>query len=474
MLWSKLFIPTLREEPSNFADPAQKLLVRAGYLRRLAAGGWAYLPMARRALGKIVGIVREEFDGIGAQELLLPPGRGIEQLAGEIRSPKQLPQIWYQFQAGLECWTLDDGEVSRGAVAAAFRRILDRCGLRYEVAGTRLVWPSDAGGQTVVRGTNYIAPLEEAETVAAPPLAPDPAGDLPPEPFPTPGVKSIADIAAFTGLPETSQIKSLVMMAGAEPVLALLRGDHLLSEEKLARQLGRPVRSATAEEIRKWFGADAGSLGPVGVDGIRVLADLALRGRRNMIAGANRNEYHLRHVTPGEDFQAEFMDLRLASPEDTSIHGSPIQFEKVREMARLGEQKHGIDIEQLVFTLAEQNHDKDGLLLPAPVAPYDLVVTAVAYSEAAQREAAAKIAGEARAAGLDALIDDRDERPGVKFKDADLVGFPYRVNLGRKLAEGMVELVERRSKQVTELPLPEAVAVVRTRLPSGTSPAPAP
>jgi prolyl-tRNA synthetase len=204
-------------------------------------------------------------------------------------------------------------------------RALERCGVKFVQAGDQFVAEGEAGGDVLVRGTNYAALLEKAVSVPQPPLAPDPAGDLAPEEFSTPGVKTIAQIAEFTGLPATSQIKSLVLAAGGAPLLVLLRGDHQLSPAKLAG-----ARPAEAEEIRRWFGADPGSLGPVGVSGIRILADEALRGRRNMIAGANKNDYHLRHVTPGEDFTAEFADLRQVTERDFSItDGGPLRFSPV-------------------------------------------------------------------------------------------------------------------------------------------------
>ncbi|MCU1337247.1 MAG: Prolyl-tRNA synthetase, partial [Bryobacterales bacterium] len=380
----------------------------------------------------------------------------------------------------------------------AYCRIFDRCGLDYmmveahsgAMGGSQsheFMVVSDAGEDLVVRGANYAANLEKAVSVSKPPAAPDPEGDLTPEEFHTPSVKTIAEVAQFTGLPETSQMKSLVMVAGGNPVLALLRGDHQLSEAKLASVLEADVRAAHPEELRQWFGADAGSLGPIGVmKSVRILADEALRGRRNMIAGANKNDYHLRHVTPGEDFEAEFHDLRQAAEGDTSVvDGSPLTVHKTVEVGHIfklgykysksmglhvtnesGEEiapimgSYGIGIERILSAAVELYHDADGIVLPPAIAPFTVVVTPVNIKDEAQRKAAEEIYVAFKKAGVDVLLDDRDERPGVKFKDADLIGIPYRITVGKKLPQGIVELVERRPKRSTDVPIGDIVGAV--------------
>jgi prolyl-tRNA synthetase len=283
-------------------------------------------------------------------------------------------------------------------------------------------------------------------------------GDLAPEPFHTPGVKTIAELAAFTGLPETAQMKSIVMRAGEGLVLALVRGDHSLSEAKLRKILGRDVEAATADEIRAKFGSDPGSLGPVGLEGVRVLADEALRGRRNMICGANRTDYHLRHATPGEDFQAEFFDLRVAV-EGPGQDGVPVRIEGGGLVGKVGD----ISSEYVLIELSQQNRDDAGLVMPPMVAPFSVLLTPVNIADQAQRATAEKLYEDAKAAGCDALLDDRDQRPGVKFKDAELIGIPWRVTLGKKLGEGLVEVQERRGKGSWDVPVGEAVAFVRGR-----------
>jgi prolyl-tRNA synthetase len=232
------------------------------------------------------------------------------------------------------------------------------------------------------------------------------------------------------------------------------------------------IRPAHPHEIREWFGADAGSLGPVGVNNMTVVADAALEGRRNMIAGANRDDHHLRHVTPGEDFKAAFHDLREAAAGDACPNcGQRLELIKSIEIGHIfklgykysermglrvlnadgGEVtpimgSYGIGIERILSSAVEQNHDRDGMALAPSIAPFTVVVTPVNYSDSGQREAAERIYGDLLARGVDALLDDRDERPGVKFKDADLIGIPYRVTVGKKLASGLVELAERRTK----------------------------
>ncbi len=354
------------------------LLVRAGYMR-----GREYLFLGQRALAKIEAIQREESD------------RGLA---------------------------------------------LQRCGVQCIRAGGDFVVELESGDDVLVRGAgNYAALLGHAVGVAPPPRVPDPEGDLDPGEFHTPGVKTIAQIAEFTGLPAASQIKSLVMVQNGNPLLVLLRGDHQLSAAKLPG-----ARQAEPLEIRQWTGADAGSIGPVGIAGFRVIADEALRGRRNMIAGANKNDYHLRNVTPGEDFAAEFADLRQVTEGDLSpVDGSPLRFSRVMVLNKG---------ERVLSAAVQQNHDTDGIILPVAIAPFTVVVTPVHPD---RLEAAREIYQKLLSEGHDALLDDRDARPGVKFKDADLVGIPYRVNVGKKLADGFVEVVERRSRKSADVPVGE-------------------
>lgn len=563
MLWTQLFIPTLRENPAEAEVASHQLLLRAGYIRQLSAGIYSYLFLGQRALLKIVRIVREEMDAIGGQEMFLPVlhpaeiwqesgrwqvmgsdmfrlkdrwqrdfclGMTHEEVMtsiarGELRSYKQLPQIWYQIQTKfrdeprpksglmrLRQFIMKDSysfdldaaglDIAYQKHYRAYCRIVERCGLDYlaveahsgAMGGSQsheFTVPSEAGEDVVVvcRNCGYSANLEKAISRASSPPA-DPEGDHSPEEFHTPGRKTIPEVAEFTALPETSQMKSLVMVADGRPILVLLRGDHQLSETKLAAVVrAGEVRPAHPEEIRQWFGADAGSLGPVGVKNMTILADFALEGRRNMIAGANKDDYHLRHVTPGKDFQSQFQDLRVVAAGDScSACGAALELKKSIEVGhifKLGYRysesmglrvlnadgaevgpimgSYGIGIERLLTAAIEQNHDRDGMALPVSIAPFTVVITPVNSSEASQKKAAEEIYRDCLAIGVDALLDDRDERPGVKFKDADLIGIPFRITVGKKLSGGMVELVERRGKQTTDVAVADAASAVAGR-----------
>ncbi len=564
MLWSHLFIPTLRENPAEAEVISHQLLLRAGYIRQLSAGIYSYLFLAQRSLLKIQQIVRQEMNAIGAQEMFLPAlnpaevwqesgrwdimgdnmfrlkdrfqrdlclGMTHEEIMtvvarGELRSYKQLPQIWYQIQtkfrdearpkSGLlrvrqflmkDSYSFDMDQAGLDAAYEkhykAYCRIFDRCGLRYTaveahsgaMGGSQsheFMVASDAGEDFVVTcaGCGYSANLEKAVSRPVAPDRPDPEGDLTPEPFHTPGRKTIAEVAEFTALPESSQMKSLVLVADGKPVLVMLRGDHQLSETKFGAMAGdMEFRQAHPEEIRTWFGADAGSLGPVGIKNMPIYADRALEGRRNMIAGANRNDYHLRNVTLGEDFEAEVHDLRQVAAGDLCTRcGSTLAVQKSIEIGHIfklgykysesmglrvlnaeGKEvtpimgSYGIGIERILSAAIELYHDKDGMILPSAIAPFDVVVTPANNSDEAQMTAARRIYDECIALGLDALLDDRDERPGVKFKDADLIGIPYRITVGKKLAGGMVELVERKGKATVDVLVAEAARTVAAR-----------
>jgi prolyl-tRNA synthetase len=299
-------------------------------------------------------------------------------------------------------------------------------------------------------------PAEAFEAIGIDATLADPEGDHSPELFHTPNVKTIAELSAFSGVPKTSQIKSVVMRRSDELILVLLRGDHSLDEKKLG-----DARPASSEEIVAKFGASPGSLGPVGVSGIRILADEALRDRRNMICGANRDDYHLRHVTPGVHFEAEFQQLRVPA-ESPGDEGVPI----VARDRILGHTKDGeveVAFDRILTLIAGDRRDASGLVLPPMIAPFSVVFTPVNIKDDAQRTTAERLYEEALAAGCDALLDDRDERPGVKFKDAELIGIPWRVTVGKKLAEGKVEILERHGSVQLEATVENAVAFVRSR-----------
>jgi prolyl-tRNA synthetase len=478
MRWSKLFIPTLRANPPG--EPlGRQLLQRAGYLR----GDSRWLFLASRSLRKIAAIARAEFDAAGAQEMLLPDGAAFEAIAREIRSYKQLPQTWYRFGAKLEARAFGGEPV---ALDWLCRRVLNRCGALYTATERSFAAWSGDGEDSIAQcaACGYTAPWELARATESEPGIADPEGDLAPEPFQTPGRKTIAQVAEFTGLPESAQMKSLVLVAHDAPILVMLRGDHQLSEAKFAALTGDPrFRPARSNELFEWFGAAAGSLGPVGVRNMPIYADRALQGRRNMIAGANRDDYHLRNVTAGEDFDAAFHDLRqIAAGELCTRCSADLRVRKAIELGRFSLPAPARDlhitnaqaveapvwisacnfaIERILLAAAQTGYDKDGLILPPAIAPFDVIVTAANIGDAPQREAAEAIYRECLALGLDALLDDRDERPGVKFKDADLIGLPFRVTVGKKLQEGLVEVVERKTRQVKDTAVTAAATAVK-------------
>lgn len=264
-----------------------------------------------------------------------------------------------------------------------------------------------------------------------------------PEEFATPGVHTIPDLAAFTGLGRERLAKSVVMIASGEPVLCLVRGDHQLDDAKLARHLGvDALRGATAGEIVAAFGAEPGSLGPVGVQGSRVVVDLALAGATGLVTGANRTGFHLRHVTPVRDFACGFADIRKGG--------------RTRVWADAG----GLRVAEFLEAAIARHQDAAGVCLPAALAPFAAVITLVNPADAAQSEAAGRVYGELRAAGWDVLLDDRAERAGVKFGDAELIGFPVRITAGKNVRDGMLEIVDRATRTAVNVAVAEAAESV--------------
>lgn len=456
MHWTNLFIPTLRDEPAEFSSSAHRLLIRAAYMRKQD-----YLFLGRRTLRKIVAIVRHTLDRAGAQEVQIASDKSVAAIASEIRSPRQRDQIWYQFAGfNLKCYSFGQSAPDHSLP----EKILTRCGIEFTHGADAFFFLTSEGRDQIARGTTYASTLEAATTRATNPSIPDPEADLSLEPFHTPGQKTIADVTAFTGQPETSQIKTLVVVADQKPILVMLRGDHQLSETKLRRHLNvLDLRPAQFDEIFRLFGANAGSLGPVGVKNIQILSDVSLRGRHNLICGANRDDYHLRNVTPGEDFESDFADLRQAAAGEICEDGTAIRIDPARILTRFESSKWELPLDQLLFTAVDQHRDPDGLTLPSSIAPFTAVITTISNDET-QQSLAQEIYESLKSRSIDVLFDDRDERAGVKFKDADLIGIPYRINIGRKSAQGVVEVVERGSRTTTEIPAAQSAAFIVEKL----------
>jgi len=570
MRWSRYFIPTLREDPADAEVISHKLLLRAGLIRQLSAGIYSFLPLGQRVAIKVMQILREEMNAIGGQEFFLPAlhpaeiwqesGRwyaigdemfrlkdrkGTDMVLGmtheevfttiarnEIRSYKQLPQVWYQIQtkfrdearpkSGLmrirtfimkDAYTFD---VDRAGLdksfidqREAYKKIFTRCGLQFLIVeassgamggseSNEFMAPSPAGEDVIVSCTNcdYAANLEKATSRLSEIV--DEPGPGAPEEFPTPGVRTIEDLTTFPGGADANrQIKSLVFVATIDgesrPVLVLLRGDHQLHEIKLSDSLrATAVRPAHPEEIRELLGASAGSLGGVGAKtrskDLRIVADSALQNRRNMTTGANKDDHHLRGVDIARDIPVdEWFELRTVEAGEgcPRCETGTVEIFKGMEIGhifKLGTKysasmgatvltqdgkevpivmgSYGIGVERIITAAVEQHHDDDGIIWPKSLAPFDVVVTITNMKQDDLRNAGEKLYEDLQRAGFDVLLDDRDERAGVKFKDADLIGIPYRVTIGKKIADGMVELFDRSAKKSEDVRIGDIVAKI--------------
>jgi prolyl-tRNA synthetase len=568
--WSELFIPTLREAPADAEVASHKFLVRAGYIRQLSAGFYSFLFLGNRSFNKIMGIVRQEMDTIG-QEFYLPAihprelweesGRwavmgdnlfrlkdrkGAELCLGmteeevmtsiarkELRSYKQLPQIWYQIQskfrdeprpkAGLlrvrqfmmkDAYSFDIDaaglDVSYKKHYDVYCRIFDRCGLKYMVVEAHsgamggsqsheFMVRTPAGEDQIVscEKCDYAANLEKAVSKLEGVADLTAEGDGKPLEVHTPGQKTIEDVAKFLGVSPKNKIKTLALMASEKDkktgkttlraVVVLMRGDHQLNEAKLSSAVaGRETRPMEEQEIKTLFASPAGYLGPIGIEWAKelndgkpiLLVDEALKDRNNLIAGANKEDYHLKNLTPGKDFHpTAYADLRsVTAGEACPKCGSPLRIDTAVEIGHIfklgykysesmgarvldrnGKEvtpimgSYGIGIERILTAAIEQNNDDNGFWLPSQIAPFEVVVTPTNVSDDKISTTATEIARSLEAAGLDVVLDDRDERPGVKFKDADLVGIPFRVNVGKKVTEGTVEVVQRSTREIHDV-----------------------
>jgi prolyl-tRNA synthetase len=564
MRWSQLHIPTLRDDPADADAASHRLLLRAGFIRQLMAGHYSLLPLGVRVRAKVMQIIREEMNGIGAQEFLLPSmqpawiwektGRlevmgeemfrlkdrkGVEVVLGmtheeifaylglELASYRELPQFWYQFQtkfrdeprpkSGLlrvreftmkDSYSFDVDEAgldaSFEAHRGAYERIFARLGIpaiAVEASSGNMggsdsvefMCPAEAGEDVVATcpQCGYAANLEKATSALAPVEDP-PASDAPaaPERLDTPGVRTIEDLAVEYGLAADRQIKTLVQIIDGKLTLVLLRGDHPLSDQKLIDATGAvTVRPAQPEEISAALGALPGSLGAVSVTDLPVIADLALRGRRGLATGANIDDVHLTGVDVDRDITVTmWADLReVTEGEPCPKCGTSLQFVRAIEVGhifKLGRKyttllgvtvsmqdgstvipimgSYGIGIERAIAAIAEVHHDDAGLAWPVQVAPAHVTVLLLSVRDPEARAAAETLYSALRDAGVEALIDDRDVRPGVKYADAELTGIPFRVTVGsRDLAEGVVEITRRANGEKERVAVRDAVGWVR-------------
>ncbi len=545
---SQSFIPTLKDPPSDAEAVSHKLMVRAGLIRQVGAGLWTYLPAGLRVERKAEAIVREEMEAIGCQELLMPilqpaepwkkTGRyAIDELfkledrkgaemvlamtaeecltghvAREVRSYRDLPKMLFQIQtkerdeprprAGVlrtrefamkDAYSFDRDEEglarSYEVQSEAYRRIFDRCGLRwYRVesdvgmmggsAAHEYMAPCAAGENEVALAQGYAANVEIASAEPQPVDLPPPLDA--PQRVETPGLTTVEEVAGSLGLPSGALIKAMpVVVEGRGMVLVLLRGDHRLNEIKLRNALGAGFRPAGAEEIEAELGP-VGFIGPVGAS-VPIVKDAAIQGD-SFVAGANEADTHLRGVRPGRDFEFEELDVRSVEAGDTAPGGGTIEIEPAIEVGnifKLGTRyteplgatyldengverpivmgSYGIGPARIVAAAIEQGADERGIVWPAALAPWQVQLVSLAKAGEPEREAADELYAALREGGAEVLYDDRDAGPGEKLTDAELLGCPLRVVVGRRgLAKGVVEASERASGAEHELPVGEA------------------
>jgi prolyl-tRNA synthetase len=558
--FSQLFIPTLKEAPADAQVASHKLLVRAGYVRQLGAGIYDILPLAKRSLAKIANIVREEMDAIGGQEFELPAlhpadvwkesGRwdvmgdnmfrlkdrkGGDYCLGmtheeiftaiardELRSYRQLPQVWYQIQtkfrdeprpkSGLlrvRQFTMKDAysfDVDAAGLdrsyedqRLAYEKIFTRCGLEFvgvqahsgAMGGSQsqeFMVRTDAGEDSVAAcpKCRYAANTETA-TSRLPEEHDEPWAGAP-EKFATPGVLTIEALEKPPySAPAKRQLKTLIYAADDALVLAVVRGDQELNEAKLQTATGAVnIRAAHPDEIPALMGARAGSLGAVGFTKAKVFVDPSLAGRKNMVTGANEDGFHLRGVDVARDLLAhgKLAELRtvragegcprcdgtldvfkalevghifkLGTKYSVSMKASVLKADGSETPIVMG--SYGIGVERILAAAIELHHDEKGMQMPLAIAPYHATVLTLG-KEPELAKAAEEVCAALAQAGVEVLYDDRDERAGVKFNDADLVGIPIRIAVGRRgLAEGKVEWKLRSSSQVELVPLGEVAA----------------
>jgi prolyl-tRNA synthetase len=562
MRQSQVLIPTLREDPGEAEIVSHRLMLRAGLIRKVAAGVYTYLPLGLRVIRKVERIIREEMNKAGAQEVLMPIASPAElwQETGrwdfygkelfrlkdrherdfclgptheevitdlvrrEVRSYRQLPANFYQIQTkfrdeirprfGLmrgrefimkDAYSFDADEAgakeSYRKMYEAYMAVFTRCGLTFRpveadtgiIGGTsshEFMVLADTGeeGIAVCDACEYAANVERAELQ-------EHAHKAPPETLrekrrvPTPGKKTVEDVTAFLKMPATQLVKTLLYRADGKTVAVLVRGDHDVNEVKLKKALGTTeLTMADPAAVEKVTGAPVGFAGPIGLPGVTLIADLAVKSLANVVVGGNAADTHWADANPGRDFTPErYADLRNAMAGDACPHcAKPLRIVRGIEVGHVfmlgtkysekmkatyldqqGQEKvivmgcYGIGVGRSAAAAIEQNHDAKGIIWPAPIAPFHVHLLPLGDKLGKVLATAQSLESELEKAGIEVLVDDRDERPGVKFNDADLIGCPYQVVIGEKnLAQGQVELKERRTGTVTRL----APADVATRL----------
>lgn len=547
MRYSNMLIPTTRETPADAEAISHMLMLRAGFVRQLAAGLYIYLPLGWRVLNRINKIMKEEMDAIGAQELSMPilqPAEVWQQTgrwydikdemfrlkdrtdrdmclgmtheeimtwlaSREIRSYRDLPQTWYQIQTKLrdearpksgilrtrefimkDSYSFDADEtgldVNYNMHAEAYHKIYSRCGLKfYQVESDtgmmggavahEFMAPSDAGEDNIVicDKCSYIANVEVA--VSNPTFAED--KDWTYEEVHTPDKRTIKEVSDFLDIETRYFIKSLLFIASDKPLLALVRGDQDLHEKKLTKLIGT-IRPASKDEVREILGVEAGFIGPMNHN-VAILADNSLK-EGTYVAGANKVDYHVKGVRPGTHFSAQWHDLHEAKGGDACPKcGALMKIDKVIEIGNIfklgtkyskalnavyldkeGQEQplimgsYGIGPARIAAAAIEQNNDKDGIIWPKSISPFDVEIIPLNIKDSRTMEIAESLYKGLKSNRLEVLLDNRDERPGVKFKDADLIGIPVHVIIGEKnLKDNNIEIKIRSTKAVLKVSL---------------------
>lgn len=551
MKFSEYFIPTLKEIPAEAVVPSHQLMLRAGLVRQVAAGVFSWLPLGFRVLNKVINILREEMNAIGAQEFLLPalnPTEIWEQTGRinamgdvifhiknrdglvlaptheeiitfhakqHIQSYKDLPQIWYQIQTKfrneprpksgvLRCrqfimkdsYSLDTSweglDISYNKHLEAYKKIFSRCKLNFFIVG------ASSGAMGGSQSQEFMIESEAGEDVCA--IAPSgyaanlevATSNLPPigrkencpsiEKFPTPNAKTIDDLIEQFGFNENQLAKSVVYIIDSEPVLILMRGNDELNESKLQSAFGtNKFRPASPDELLQITGANAGSIGPVGLKSkIKIVADNLLKEANCLVSGANQDGYHYKNIDLLRDCKIDaYYDLRtVREGEPCPIAGTPIRIVKAIELGhifKLGTKysealeanfldkdgvlkpiimgSYGIGVERIIACYIEQNHDANGIIWDYPLAPFDLHLIPININSSLIKSKSDELYHSLINANYEVLYDDREETPGVKFNDADLIGIPYQLIIGEKnIKNGLIEIKNRRTQQRELIP----------------------
>ena len=567
MRYSKYFIPTHKEAPSDAEVISHQLMIRAGMIRKLTSGVYTYLPLCLRSIRKVEDIIREEMNRAGAIELLMPAvqpaelwqesgrwehyGRELlrfkdrhdreacfgptheevitDLIRKELHSYKQMPINLYQIQTkfrdeirprfgimrGREfimkdaySFDVDEEGANRSyeAMYEAYTRIFERCGLKFRAveADTGTIGGSyshefmvlaETGEDQIVNCTecDYAANLERAEVKSSQTLPEPEIKELNPIiEVDTPGIKTVEEVTSFLSVLPSQLIKSLIFVVDGEVIAVLIRGDHELNEAKLKSLLGaQTVELASERVVEKITDAPIGFAGPVGLN-VKIVADHALKGMRDFVTGGNRKDLHLRNVNMNRDFEVDFFgDLRVITTQDSCPRcGKKIDFRRGIEVGhifklgtkyskalkavflnRQGKEApiimgcYGIGVGRTVAAALEQNHDKDGIIFPIPIAPFEVTILPLQMHNTGVVETAEKIYTELLDIKVDTLLDDRDERAGVKFNDADLLGIPIRVTVGVKgIKGGQVEIKLRSETESFFVPINNAASSIKEKM----------